>query len=62
MIHLGLVTPNWEFAESDDTQIPALVPNGFVIRDGFAKLAGEPGLGASVREDRLEKPSVVLET
>src|SRR5258705_9148322 len=62
MIHLGAVTPNWEFAESDDTQVGALVPSGFVIREGFAKLTGEPGLGVSLSEDRLEKPSVVLES
>ena len=61
MIHLGLVTPNWEFCESDDTQIPALNPSGFVIERGVARLTNTPGLGVKLREDRLEKPSVRLE-
>lgn len=61
MVHLGLVTPNWEFCESDDTQIPALDPAGFSIRKGMAKLTGEPGVGWRLREESLEKPSLVLE-
>jgi L-alanine-DL-glutamate epimerase-like enolase superfamily enzyme len=61
MIHLGLVVPNWEFCESDDTQIPALVPGGFEIRSGHARLTDAAGLGVTLREDKLEKPSVVLE-
>jgi len=61
MIHLGLVTPNWEFCESDDTQIPALVADGFDIRDGRARLTGAPGLGVTLREDKLQKPSTSLE-
>jgi L-alanine-DL-glutamate epimerase-like enolase superfamily enzyme len=61
MVHLGLVTPNWEFCESDDTQIPALVPAGFSIRKGMARLTGEPGLGLKLNEDKLEKPSLKLE-
>ena len=61
MIHLGLVTPNWEFCESDDTQIPALVPDGFEIRDGRARLTGAPGLGVALREENLEKPTVIFE-
>ena len=61
MVHLGLVTPNWEFCESDDTQIPALVPDGFSIRKGTARLTGEPGLGLKLNEDKLEKPSLQLE-
>jgi L-alanine-DL-glutamate epimerase-like enolase superfamily enzyme len=61
MVHLGLVTPNWEFCESDDTQIPALTASGFTIRKGMARLTGEPGVGWSLREEFLEKPSLVLE-
>lgn len=61
MIHLGLVTSNWEFCESDDTQIPALVSDGFEIRDGRARLIGAPGLGVTLREDKLEKPATILE-
>jgi L-alanine-DL-glutamate epimerase-like enolase superfamily enzyme len=61
MIHLGLVTPNWEFCESDDTQIPALVPEGFAIQNGRARLTGAPGLGVTLREEKLEKPGVTME-
>jgi len=61
MIHLGLVTPNWEICESDDTQIPALVTEGFEIRNGRARLTGAPGLGVTLREGKLEKPSLLLE-
>lgn len=59
-VHLGLTTNNMEFCESDDTQIPALEPRGIRIEKGVASLTGEPGLGVTLREDRLEKPSVVL--
>lgn len=62
MVHLGLVTKNWEFCESDDTQIPALDAPGFSIRKGKAKLTGEPGIGWRLREEHLEKPSLVLES
>ncbi len=61
MLHLAVGTANWEFSESDDTQIPALVPDGFEIRNGAARLTGAPGLGVTLREDKLETPSLVLE-
>jgi L-alanine-DL-glutamate epimerase-like enolase superfamily enzyme len=61
MVHLGLVTKNWEFCESDDTQIPALDVPGFSIRKGMVRLTGEPGVGWRQREEHLEKPSLVLE-
>lgn len=61
MVHLGLVTPNWEFCESDDTQIPALAPAGFTLRKGTARLTGDPGLGLKLNEDKLEKPSLQIE-
>lgn len=61
MVHLGLVTKNWEFCESDDTQIPALEATGFNVRKGVARLMGEPGVGWKLREEHLEKPSLVLE-
>jgi len=61
MIHLGLVTPNWEFCESDDTQIPALQAPGIDVRHGTATLTGQPGVGWRLREEFLEKPSLVLE-
>jgi hypothetical protein len=60
MVHLGLVTKNWEFCESDDTQIPALDASGFNIRKGAAKLTGEPGVGWRLREEHLEKSSLVI--
>ena len=61
MIHLGLVTPNWEFCESDDTQIPALEATGFSVRKGMARLTGEAGVGWRLREEKLEIPSLVIE-
>src|SRR5258706_5940 len=60
MIHLGMIVPNWEFAESDDTQIPALVPDGFKVLASMATLTGMPELGGTLREDALEKPSAVF--
>jgi D-galactarolactone cycloisomerase len=60
MIHLGLTAPNFEFCESDDTQIPAIIPTGIIIRDGKAQLTGAPGLGIAVREEALEKPILEL--
>jgi L-alanine-DL-glutamate epimerase-like enolase superfamily enzyme len=60
MIHLGLVTANWEFCESDDTQIPAFDYPGVSIRNGKAKLTGLPGVGWTLQEQHLEKPSLVL--
>jgi D-galactarolactone cycloisomerase len=60
-VHLGLVTPNWEFCETDDSQFPAFDARGFRFRKGVAQLTGEPGLGVVVREEALERPSVVIE-
>ena len=62
MVHLGMVTKNWEFCESDDTQIPALDATGFSVRKGMVKLTGEPGVGWRLREEHLEKPLLVLES
>lgn len=59
-IHLGLVTPNWEFCESDDSQFAALEAPGFNIKNGSAWLSGEPGLGVKLNEEKLEKPLFVL--
>jgi D-galactarolactone cycloisomerase len=61
MAHLGLVTKNWEFCESDDTQIPALDAKGFNIHKGMVQLTGAPGVGWHLREEHLEKPSLLLE-
>jgi L-alanine-DL-glutamate epimerase-like enolase superfamily enzyme len=60
MVHLGLVTANWEFCESDDTQIPALECPGISIHNGKAKLTGSPGVGWKLREEHLEKPSIEI--
>jgi L-alanine-DL-glutamate epimerase-like enolase superfamily enzyme len=60
-VHLGLVTPNWEFCETDDSQFPALRPEGIQIKKGLASLTGAHGLGVRLDETRLEPPSLVLE-
>lgn len=60
-IHLGIVTPNWLFAEVDDSQVPALKPHGFQVSGGQVVLTGEPGLGVSLDESKLEAPSLHLE-
>ena len=54
MVHSALVTPNWEFCESDDTQIPALRPEGIAVENGKAKLAGMPGVGVVLEESKLD--------
>ena len=60
-VHLGLVTPNLEFCESDDTRIPALEPRGIQFEKGHARLMDAPGLGVVLREEALEKPQLTLE-
>ena len=59
-VHLGLVTPNWEFCETDDSQFPALRPEGIEIKNGLASPSA-PGLGVTLDEAKLEKPSLVIE-
>jgi hypothetical protein len=54
MVHSGLVTPNWEFCESDDTQIPTLRPEGIKVEKGQASLTGMPGVGVVLDESKLE--------
>jgi L-alanine-DL-glutamate epimerase-like enolase superfamily enzyme len=54
MVHSALATPNWEFCESDDTQVPALRPEGIVVERGKAKLAGMPGVGVVLDESKLD--------
>jgi L-alanine-DL-glutamate epimerase-like enolase superfamily enzyme len=58
--HLGRVVPNWEVCEMDDSVFPAIVAAGVVVENGEAKVDGLPGLGVSLREDQLEKPSLEL--
>lgn len=59
-VHLGLITPNWEFCETDDSQFSALRPEGIQIKKGLASLTGAPGLGVTLDETKLEKPSLSL--
>jgi L-alanine-DL-glutamate epimerase-like enolase superfamily enzyme len=61
MLHSALVTPNWEFCETDDSQFPAFRPEGIVIKRGRARLAGMPGLGVTLDESKLERPTFVAE-
>jgi L-alanine-DL-glutamate epimerase-like enolase superfamily enzyme len=60
-VHLGLVTPNWEFCETDDSAFPALRAEGFRIVNGRAELTGTPGLGVTLDEARLDAPTLVLQ-
>jgi len=60
-VHPGLVTPNWEFCETDDSQFPALRAEGIQIRKGLASLTGAPGLGVQLDDTKLEKPSTMIE-
>jgi L-alanine-DL-glutamate epimerase-like enolase superfamily enzyme len=60
-VHLGLVTPNWEFSETDDSTFPALRAEGFRIARGRAELTGAPGLGVTLDEARLDRPTLVLQ-
>lgn len=59
-VHLGMVTPNWEISEMDDTQYPAMVAEGIEVKNGHAKLTGAPGLGVSLREEYLQKAKLVI--
>lgn len=54
-IHIGMVTPNFEIAETDDSQFPAIIPEGYQIKNGQAKLNGAPGLGLHLNESALGK-------
>jgi D-galactarolactone cycloisomerase len=59
-VHLGLVTSNWEFSETDDSAFPALRAEGFRLARGQAELTGAAGLGVELDEARLERPALVL--
>jgi D-galactarolactone cycloisomerase len=61
-VHLGMSIPNWEMAEMDDAEFPALLAEGITIRKGVAKLTGAPGLGVRLKEDKLSKPSLELQS
>ncbi|MFL5334759.1 MAG: enolase C-terminal domain-like protein [Geminicoccaceae bacterium] len=55
-VHAGLVTPNWELSEADDSMFPALRADGFQVENGRAKLTGMHGLGVSLEEEHLGGP------
>lgn len=59
-IHLGLTVPNWETSEVDDVNFPAFHADGIVVRNGVAKLTGQPGLGVRLEESALGKPALDL--
>jgi L-alanine-DL-glutamate epimerase-like enolase superfamily enzyme len=59
-VHAGLVTPNWEFSEADDSTFPALRADGFRLENGSAELTGLPGLGVALDEAHLERPVIDL--
>jgi L-alanine-DL-glutamate epimerase-like enolase superfamily enzyme len=52
-VHAGLVTPNWELSEADDSMFTALRADGFQVEDGRAKLTGMHGLGVALEEEHL---------
>jgi L-alanine-DL-glutamate epimerase-like enolase superfamily enzyme len=60
-VHLGLVTPDWEFSEVDDSGFPALRADGFRLAEGRAELTGAAGLGVTLDEARLGRPTLALE-
>lgn len=59
-VHLGLVTPNWAFSESDDSAFPALRGDGFHLNEGQVALTGMPGLGVTLDEAHLDAPVLDL--
>jgi D-galactarolactone cycloisomerase len=59
-VHAGLVTPNWEFSEVDDSAFPALRADGVRLERGRAGLTGMPGLGITLEEAHLDGPVLDL--
>jgi L-alanine-DL-glutamate epimerase-like enolase superfamily enzyme len=60
-VHVGLVTPNWEFSEADDSAFPALRGDGFRLENGRVGLTGMPGLGVTLDEAHLDRPVLDLQ-
>lgn len=60
-VHMGHATPNWAFVEIDDSAFPGVRLGGVEIRNGRARLTGEPGLGIELVEHRLSPPRFVIE-
>jgi len=54
--HLGMVVPNFELAETDDSEFPAYQNEGIPVEDGSVRLAGLPGLGVRLIESNLGEP------
>jgi L-alanine-DL-glutamate epimerase-like enolase superfamily enzyme len=59
-VHAGLVTPNWEFSQVDDSAFPALRADGFRLEQGRAWLTGMPELGVTLDEAQLDGPVLDL--
>ncbi len=59
-VHLNLIVPNWEASEVDDVSFPALHGEGFTVRDGVAKLTGQPGLGVRLDVAKHDAPTIDL--
>jgi L-alanine-DL-glutamate epimerase-like enolase superfamily enzyme len=60
MAHLAMATPNWAMCEVDDSVYPALRADGFELSRGVARLTGRPGLGVTLDEKFLNKPTLDL--
>jgi L-alanine-DL-glutamate epimerase-like enolase superfamily enzyme len=59
-VHVGLITPNWEFSEVDDSTFPALRGDGFRLEKGRVELTGMAGLGIILEEASLDRPVLDL--
>jgi|GEM_PF-1397195 len=60
--HIGMVTPNWEFSESDDTEIPAVNITGVEVKNGQAIPTGVPGVGIEVNPEHFAREFYTLES
>jgi len=60
-VHLGLVVPNFEFAEGDDARYSQYLATGIRIEDGIARLTDDcVGLGVSHDPSQLPKPVLAM--
>lgn len=59
-LHLGKVIPNWYYAEHDNLSTPALIPNGYMMSDGYTTVTENPGLGLDIDEDQLQEEAEIL--
>ncbi len=51
MLHVGRAIDNFYMAENDPGRTPALVADGFVLKDGTSTVPDTPGLGLELRPD-----------